>query len=130
MKFGGKAVGCCSTAFSFPSVRVFLAGCSPAEPRLLLYCRGMFASVFCQSNTCPSEDALYYNALSIHLNPLAALPGFIDFVAKGNSIEFILHGAVKALTDAVCLRVLGFDLCVINVFNGHIQLVLVVLPDQ
>jgi hypothetical protein len=50
----------------------------------------------------------------------------IDLFAKGHLVELILNGAVEAFANAVSLRVAGFGLGVVDIFNGQIQLIFMV----
>ena len=58
---------------------------------------------------------------------LRLLQGRIELFAKGYAVEFILHGAMEAFTDAVGLRRLGSSSAVIDIFHGQIQLIFVML---
>jgi hypothetical protein len=49
----------------------------------------------------------------------------IHLLAERDSVEFVEHGLVKALTNAVGLRALGLGARVIDVLNCEIELVLV-----
>jgi hypothetical protein len=49
----------------------------------------------------------------------------IHLLAERDTVEFVEHGLVKALADAVGLRALGLGARVIDVLNREIELVLV-----
>src|SRR5215831_6501337 len=51
----------------------------------------------------------------------------IDLFAKRHPIEFVEHGAMKALANAIGLRALGLGAAVIDVLNGKVELVFVAL---
>src|ERR1700758_5735942 len=51
----------------------------------------------------------------------------IDPFSERDPIEFIEHGAMKALADAVGLRALGLGAAVIDVLDREIELVFVAL---
>ena len=49
----------------------------------------------------------------------------IHLLAERDTVEFVEHGLVKTLTDAVGLRALGLGARVIDVLDREIELVLV-----
>lgn len=51
----------------------------------------------------------------------------IQLLSKGNLVELVQDSFVKAFTDAVGLRRLGFFLRVIDVLDGKIKLVFMML---
>ncbi len=57
------------------------------------------------------------------------LQRIVDFLPEGNGIELILNSPVKSLANSVGLRASGFGLAVINVLQGLIKLVFMVLPS-
>ena len=58
---------------------------------------------------------------------LKRLKALVDLLAEGHAIEFVEDGLVKAFADAVGLRASYLGLGVLHVFNGQIQLVLMML---
>lgn len=58
---------------------------------------------------------------------LQSLDGGVDLLAEGNPIELVEHGAVEALTDAVGLRALGLGAGMVDILNGQVELVLVLM---
>ena len=59
---------------------------------------------------------------------LQGIDAFIELLAEGNSVELFLHRSVKPLANAVRLRTLCFRLRVIDVLDGHVELVFMLLP--
>jgi len=59
---------------------------------------------------------------------LEFLYGTVNLLPEGHRIKFILDSAVKPLTDAVALWRMGLGLGVVNVLNGQVELILMMLP--
>ena len=53
----------------------------------------------------------------IHIN-LNILKVGVEFFSKEDGVAFVLHGSIEALANAICLRVIGFGLGMVNVFNA------------
>jgi hypothetical protein len=51
----------------------------------------------------------------------------VDLLAEGDLIELLQEGLVEAFADAVGLRTAGFGFGMVDVLDGQIELVLVVL---
>jgi hypothetical protein len=58
---------------------------------------------------------------------LQLVDGSIDFLAKRHAIELVEHGSMEPLADSVRLRALGLGPGVIDVLDGEIELVVVML---
>ncbi len=54
--------------------------------------------------------------------------GLVDLLSKGDKEEFIPHGLVETFTDSIGLRTLCLGLGVVDVLNGQVKRVFVVLP--
>ena len=58
---------------------------------------------------------------------LQLVDGSIDLLAERHTIELIEHGSMEALADSVGLRALGLGAGVIDILDGEIELVVVML---
>ena len=58
---------------------------------------------------------------------LQLVDGAIDLLAKRDAIEFVKHGAVEALADAVGLRALGLGAGVVDILHRQVEFVFVPL---
>jgi len=58
---------------------------------------------------------------------LQLLDAGVDLFAKCYLVELLQNGLVKAFADAVGLRTPGLRLCVIDVLDRQVELILVVL---
>ena len=51
----------------------------------------------------------------------------IDLLAEGDAVELVEHGLVKPLDDAIGLRALGLGAAMVDVLDGKIELIFVML---
>ena len=58
---------------------------------------------------------------------LQLVDGSIDLLAERHTVELIEHGSMEALADSVGLRALGLGPRMIDVLDGEIELVVVML---
>ena len=58
---------------------------------------------------------------------LQPVDGPINFLAERHAIELVEHGSMEALADSIRLRALGLGAGVIDVLDGEIELVVVML---
>ena len=58
---------------------------------------------------------------------LQLVDGSIDFLAERHAIELVEHGSMEPLADSVGLRALGLGPGMIDVLDGEIELVVVML---
>jgi hypothetical protein len=58
---------------------------------------------------------------------LQLVDGLVDFLAEHHAIELVEHGSMEAFADSVGLRALGLGAGVIDVLDGEIELVVVML---
>ena len=52
---------------------------------------------------------------------------FVNLLSKGNLVELLQYRLVKAFADSVCLGSSCPCFCVVDIFDGHVELILMVL---
>lgn len=55
---------------------------------------------------------------------LQLLNGMINLLAKGHLVELFLDCAMETLSNAIGLGMAGFGLGVVDIFDGQVQLIL------
>jgi hypothetical protein len=58
---------------------------------------------------------------------LQLFQGLIQLLSEEQAVALVLHGLMQPLTDAVGLGMVGLGLGVVNILNGQVELVGVVL---
>jgi hypothetical protein len=79
-----------------------------------------------------APSSLMWPLLIIYLNPtieigLQLFNGTVHLFAERDTVKFVEHGFVEALTDTVGLRALGLCPGVINILDREVELILVPL---